>query len=108
MSAEWVLYYESASYGDKYWYEDKRIRVRGDNVFVWTRTKNKEKTRGLIGSAQTYFKINCDEYSYQFLQSDYYSDFNWTNLLNEGKPSEVNFIPPNSNIETLADIVCKK
>ena len=109
VSAEWVLYYESASYGDKYWYEDKRIRVRGDNVFVWTRTKNKEKTRGLIGSAQTYFKINCDEYSYQFLQHTFYSDFEWTNSsASDTEPSDKTFIPPNSSIEVLADIVCKE
>ena len=38
VSAEWV-YFATNPLGSKFWYEDERIRVRGDNVFVWERTR---------------------------------------------------------------------
>tara|TARA_Y100001938_G_scaffold110239_1_gene150695 strand:+ start:1201 stop:1539 length:339 start_codon:yes stop_codon:yes gene_type:complete len=112
VSAEWVFYtYTINDVGTTYWYEDERIRLRGDNAFVWFRTKFSEnnKLMGRYGSTQTYTKINCDEYSYQFLQHTFYSDFEWTNSsASDTEPSDKTFIPPNSSIEVLADIVCKE
>ena len=76
VSAEWVFFLESKS-GVMNWYEDKRIRVRGDNVLVWSRTRYPEnkKIGGEVGSSTAYNEINCNEYSYQYLQVHFYADF---------------------------------
>tara|TARA_Y100001978_G_C23263767_1_gene232577 strand:+ start:114 stop:440 length:327 start_codon:yes stop_codon:yes gene_type:complete len=108
VSAEWV-YISTNTDGHKFWYEDENIRVRGDYVYVWFRTKYPEKSPYGDGSSQTYYKIYCDEYSFQILQGTFYKDFNWTNqsLFND-TPTRKQFIQPSSRQKSLADIVCEE
>ena len=75
VSAEWVLYHESSS-GDKFWYEDERIKVRGDNAYVWSRSSYPIAIKG-YKSNERYDKIDCKIYSYSNLQLTWFMDSDW-------------------------------
>ena len=38
VNAEWVLF-NSYSNGDKYWYENDRVKIINGNTFVWVKIK---------------------------------------------------------------------
>ena len=107
--ADWISLTENIpTHGDVYWYKKKQIRVLGGEVYVWNRVRYKKLEDG-VGSYQVYNKINCDEYSYQWLSVTYYLDFNWTKpLVGKVNMIEKKFIESESPFEILADIVCNK
>ena len=107
-SAEWVPYISNSVSGDIWFYDTKKIKKRGDIVYVWTRTKYGERTEFGDGSAEVYYQINCAEYSYTFLRSTYYTDKNWTNQSAQEGEGEKQYIQPNSTYKLLANIVCKE
>ena len=109
VSAEWVLYHESSS-GDKFWYEDERIKVRGDNAYVWSRSSYPIAIKG-YKSNERYDKINCEIYSYKNLQLTWFmdSDWNYNSFKTVGDGEYDVMIPQSKNfMRVLADMVCKE
>ena len=108
-NAEWVFFSESTIDGSIFWYEDERVRFKGDDLFVWVKTRYKKENQFGDRSSQVYYKINCEEYSYQILSQRYYTDYNWIQLsTSDSEPSKLSYIPPDSSIEILAYKVCNR
>ena len=106
-SSDWVFFLKNIK-GDLLLYERERVKRDGNNVYVWERIRFKNLVGNGYKSNQTYFKINCIEYSFEILQSTNYSDDNWENqIVFIGREGKVRFIPPNSSIEVLANKVCR-
>ncbi len=105
--AEWILVTRT-DYGDTFWYESKSIQKSNDEVWIWLRTRYPEPTKNGHNSDKSYFKINCNEHSFQLLSSTYYKDKNWTKeVVSDKNKTEKSFIPPNSMMDMLAKITCK-
>ena len=108
VSAEWVLL--GTKNGNKVWHEDERIKVKGDNAYVWSRSSYPIAISG-YKSNERYDKINCEIYSYRNLQLTWFMDSDWNyNAFKtvEGGEDDV-MIPQGKNfMRVLADMVCKK
>ena len=104
-SAEWVYFFES-SVGDQFWYDNERTRIKGDDVFVWARKKFKEESKFGDSSTENYLKINCRKFTFQTLENIWYTDNNWTYFSSRDKKGSNEYIPPNSSIKKLANILC--
>ncbi len=108
VSAEWVLL--GTKNGNKVWYEDERIKVKGDNAYVWSRSSYPIAIKG-YKSNERYDKINCEIYSYRNLQLTWFMDSYWNyNAFNTVGDGEYDvMIPQGKNfMRVLADMVCKK
>ena len=106
--AEWVKYFVEDG-GNEHFYDDERLRDRGDSVYVWTRIQYFEQTKYGDWGTQRHQQLNCTEYSVRVLEWIWYSDKNWS--IERGKVGRLNnkeYIKPNTSIEKIADIVCKK
>lgn len=103
---DWI-YLDYDEKGNQYFYENMRIRKIYNSTFVWVRIKyDRPRTSGR--SEQSYFKINCQDYSLQIIQRGYYVDKNWKKLRKtEVQDGNFLYITPNSIHEKLADTLCK-
>ena len=110
LNAEWIFYAETdlnERIKLKSWYDNKRIEVKEENVFVWERRKSLNPK--IKFSQEYYLKLNCSEWSMKKLKFVHFSDDNWTNINDKSEiPSSKEFISSRSSIQKLAEIVCKK
>ena len=109
VSAEWSYLGLNEITGKSYWYENNRIRKKGDHVWVWQRQRFSKPSPSIGGmSAEVYLKINCGEYSYQKMQYRIFKKKNWINQISSDYDPHVIPIAPDSQTEKLADIICKE
>ena len=106
--AEWVFITRN-HYGDSFWYRNKDLEKSGANVWVWLKTRYPEPLKLGQHSDQSYFKINCEAYSFQLLSTTYYSDNSWTEeTITKKWNTGESYITSESIIGILAKTICKK
>ena len=110
IGAELVFYAVSGDYDDvsMFWYEDNSIKVKGDFVYVWQRTRYGKVSSVGNRSHKDLNEINCNEYSIRHLKRFYFSDGNWINKTSSKTEFKKKIIHSDSVMKKLADRVCRK
>ena len=76
--ADWLPLNGHHEDGTLSWYDNKSIKKRGDDVWVWERKRYSKSFSARGGkSSEVYLKINCREYFYQKMQFRVFKNENW-------------------------------
>ena len=98
--------------GVVYWYHEESLVKSGDWRKILIKSRYPEssimKLKHNVGSAKGLYKINCSEFSYQFMEQYFYFDEKWEKEAEVKKlPSKRKYIPPGSIHEYMGHLVCR-
>ena len=105
--ASWTQYATDMS-KDKLFYKTGSAKKQGHLRFVWHRVQYADPTKYGDLSVSTYYKIDCQQDTIQFLSTTFYSDKYWKIKNWEGKRGQENSIRKNSSDHELRNIVCSE
>ena len=62
LSAEWILF-DTPSHRDKYWYNNKKIKVNDNKKLVWIKVKSGSNI------SQAYVKFDCEKLNHEIVST---------------------------------------